>query len=103
MSGDGAARHFDRHDRGATFQERNHENPQYVEECVFFFGSFGHVGGDGADQSVAEQNAEKRSHQRGGDLVSDLFRRTAEGAHGDDDAEHGGDNARGRAESRPWC
>src|SRR5260221_5347925 len=60
---------------------------------MFRLGGLGHVGGDGANQSVAEQNTEKRPYQGGGNLVSDFFRWPAERSHGDNDAEHGGDNS----------
>ena len=92
MSGNGAPRHFHRHDRSGAFQERDHQHAQHVEEGVLFFRGLGHVGRDRSHQPVAQQNAEKRSDQRRGDLVSDFFRRAAERAHGDDDAEHGGHN-----------
>lgn len=61
---------------------------------MFLFGGFGHIRGDGSDQSVAEQNAEKSANQRGGNLLSDFLRWAAQGLHGNDDAQHRGDDAR---------
>ena len=55
---------------------------------VFVFGSLGEVGGDGAHESVTEQNAEEGANQGSCDFVSNFFRRTSEGAHGDDYAEN---------------
>src|SRR5579872_1430238 len=92
MTGDCTARHFDRHDWGGTLKKRNHQNPHDVKECVFFFCGLAHVGCDRTDQSIAEQNAKERSHQRGSDFVSDFFRRTAECTHSNDNTEHGRNN-----------
>src|ERR1035437_5542426 len=93
MAGDGAPRHFHGHDGGCAFQERDHQNPHHVEEGMLFVGGFGHVGRDRPDQSVTQQDAQKCSHQGGGNLVSNFLRRAAESPHGDHDAEHGGDNS----------
>src|ERR1022692_1048551 len=94
MTRDGAARHFHSHNGGRAFQKRNHQNPHHVEEGMLFLGRFGHVGRDWSDQPVAQQNAQKCSHQSGGNFVSDFFRRTAESSHGNHDTEHGSHNSK---------
>src|SRR5258706_12933017 len=54
---------------------------------------FSHAGCDGADQPIAEQDAEESAHQRGRNFFPDSLRRSAQRAHGDDDAKHGSDNS----------
>ena len=103
MAGDGAPRHFHGHDGGSAFQKRDHQHPHHVKEGMFFLGGFRHVGGDGTDQAVAQQNAQECSDQGSGNLVSNSFGWAAESAHGDDDAEHGGDDPQAGAANRPWC
>lgn len=93
MSWNRSPRYFDRHDWRASFQERNHQNPHDVEKGVLLFSCFGHVGGDRTDQSIAQQNAEKCADKRGGNLVSDFFRRSTDSAHGDDNTQHSSHNA----------
>jgi hypothetical protein len=44
-------------------------------------------------EAVGDENAQKGSHQGGGDLLTDLFNGTGDGSHGDDNAQNGGDNA----------
>ena len=80
MSGNGTPGKFNRHDRGGSFQERDHQDSQDMEVGVFIVGDLRHIGGDRAHQSVAEQNAQKGSHQCGSDLVPNLFRRSSPSA-----------------------
>ncbi len=47
----------------------------------------------GPNQPVAQQNSEEGPHQGRGHLVTDLFGRSAQRAHGDDHAQHRGHNA----------
>ena len=82
--------YFERHNRRAAFQERDHQDAHHVEERMFLFRRFGHVGRNGTDQSVTQQNSQERSYQGGCHFVSDFFRRAAESSHGDDDAQHCG-------------
>ena len=60
---------------------------------MLVIGKFDHVGGDGTDQSVAQKDAEESADQGGGNFLADFLGRAAERAHGDDDAEDGGDDA----------
>ena len=93
VPGNGAAADLDGEDGGDAFEEGDDDDAQDVIVGVLVVGVFGHVGGDGADEAVAQQDAEEGADERGGDFVADLLRRAAERAHGDDDAEHGGDDA----------
>jgi len=99
VAGNRAPGHFHGHDGRSAFEERDHQNAHHVEKGMFFVGGFCHVGCDGSDQSVAQQDAEESSNQGGGDFISDFFGRSAECAHGDDDAEHGGDDSETGRES----
>ena len=80
--------------RNETISTRRH-----VVVGVLIFRRLGHVGGDRADESVTEQNAEESSDQRGRDFVTNFLRRTTQRTHGDDDSQHGGDNAEPGSES----
>ncbi len=99
MPGNGTPRHLDGHDGGGALQKRNHENAHDIEESVLFVRGLGHVGSDGANQSVAEQNAEKSSDEGSGNFVSDFFGWATEGAHGDHDAKDCGDDSQAGRES----
>ena len=56
---------------------------------MLIFGAFGHAGGDGSDQAVAEKNAEKRADESSGDFVTDFFGRSAEAG---ERVGHGGES-----------
>ena len=60
---------------------------------MLLLGGLGHVGCNGAYESVAEQDAEESADEGGGDLVSDLLGRATESAHGNHDAEDRGHDA----------
>ncbi len=60
---------------------------------ALLFRQLGHIGGQRADKSVAQQDAEKRSYQRSGNFLADFFGRPAERAHGHHHSQHGGNNA----------
>ena len=55
-----------------------------------------HVRRERPQKAVAKQNAQEGSHQRGAYLVANLGRRSADGAHGDHDAQHGRDDPQAR-------
>ena len=93
MAGNGATAYFDRDDGRQTLGETQQQDAKDVEVGALIFRSLAHVGTERADEPVAEQDAEKSSHQRGGDFVADELRRAAQGAHGDDDSEDRGDDA----------
>ena len=93
MAGNRASRELDRHDRGGSLQERNHHDAQDMQVGALVVRSLLHAGGQRPHQSVAQQDAQKCADQGGGDFVADLFRRTAERAHGDNHAEYSGDNS----------
>src|ERR1700690_2091613 len=93
ITGHDAASHFDRHDGSDALKKSDHYNAQDLQECVFFLRSLPHAGGDRTDESVAEQNAEEGADERGGYFFPDLFRRAAEGSHGDDDSKFRLDDA----------
>ena len=78
---------------GSAFQKRNHQNSHYIKKSMLFLGGLGHVGRDRPNQAVAKQDAEERSHQGSGNLVTDFFGRAAKGAHGNHDTEHRRHNA----------
>jgi len=59
MHGNGPARDFHGLDRRIPLDERDHQNAKYVEEGMLRFGLLAHVGANGADQAVAQQNAEE--------------------------------------------
>src|SRR6267142_3308388 len=82
----GPAAVLHRNARRRAFHERDDDYAHHVIVGVLLIYRFGHGGGDRADQSVAQQNSQKRADQRGGNLVADLFRRAAESAHSNDHA-----------------
>jgi hypothetical protein len=63
------------------------------EVGALLVGGLSHICRDWTDQPITKKNAEKSSNQCGRKLVTDLFRRTSQRAHGDDDAEHRGHNS----------
>ena len=77
---------------GEPYKTDDH-HANHIIEGVFFFRRFGHIGSDGTDKTVTEQNAEKCADQGRRHFVTNFFRWTAESAHGDDDAEHRRDDA----------
>src|SRR5271155_3389275 len=56
MHGNGPTRDFHGLDRSIPLDERDHQNAKYVEEGMLLFGLLAHVGANGADQAVAQQN-----------------------------------------------
>ena len=60
---------------------------------TFIVDRFGHVCREWSYQPIAEQDSEECTHQRGGDLVPDFFRWTAQSSHGDHHSQHGSDNS----------
>src|SRR6266404_8924085 len=80
----GPAAVLHRHARRRAFHKRNDDYAHHVIVGVLLIYRFGHGGCDWADQSVTQQNSQKRTDQRGGDFVANLFQRAAESAHGDD-------------------
>src|SRR5712691_2133118 len=60
---------------------------------MLIVGDLGHIGGDGADQAVAQQDAQERAYQRSCHLLANFFRRTSHRAHGNHDAQYRGHNA----------
>ena len=88
--------HFDRHDWGRSLQKGNDQHAHHVEECVFLVGSLGHVGGDGANQSVAKQNSQESTDEGSGDFMPDFLRRATQSAHSDDNPEDGRDDSQSR-------
>ena len=59
----------------------------------FGFVGLGHVGCQRTEKTVAQQDAEKRPDQRRRYFVPDFFRRPAQRAHGNDDAQNRRHNA----------
>src|SRR5882762_4059099 len=92
----GSAAVLHRHARRRAFHERDDDYPHHVIIGVLLIYRFGHGGCDWADQSVAQQNPKKRTDKRGGNLVTNLFRRAAQSAHSNDHAKHRGDDAQPR-------
>ena len=78
---------------GVPFRKGDHQDAQHVVVGMFVVGSLGQVGGDGAHESVTEQDAEEGADQGGCDFVADFFGRTSEGAHRDDYTENRGNDA----------
>ena len=64
-----------------------------MQVLVVLVGELAHVGGQRPHHAVAEQDAEEGPHQGRGHVLADLFGRSAQRAHGDDDAQHRGHNA----------
>src|ERR1700722_1695355 len=62
---------FDGDRRRNTLHESDHGDAKNVVVGVLVFSAFGHARGYGADEAVAEQNAEKRANERGGDFMAD--------------------------------
>src|SRR5258708_18192376 len=75
---DGPAREFHGYRGRGAFHEADHHDAEHVIVGVFFFAALSHVSGDGADESVAEQNSQEGPYQRGGNFVTDFFGRAAE-------------------------
>ena len=77
MAGNGATAYFDRDDGRQTFGETQQQDAKDVQVGALIFRSLAHVGTEGTDEPVAEQDAEKSSDQRGGNFVADELRRAA--------------------------
>ena len=51
------------------------------------------IGGEGLNESVGDEDAQKGADEGSRHFLADLFGRPADGLHGDDNAEHRGDYA----------
>jgi len=92
VAGNSATGDLHGHDRSRAFKEGDDEDAQHVEIGVLVIGKFDHVGSDGTDQSVAEQDAEESADQGSGNFLADFLRRAAERTHCDDDTQDSGDD-----------
>ena len=78
MPGHRPPSNFNRHNRGHTFQKGDHGHPQHLQERMFVVRHLPHARRQRSHQSVAQENAQKRPHQRRCYLASNFLRRAAQ-------------------------
>src|SRR4051794_26719508 len=82
------------HQRRAALRERYHRVAKTEEVIVLGIAYLHHPCSQRTNKSIARENPEEGSNQRGGYFMSNFFRRTSEGSHRDNDAKNRGDNSK---------
>ena len=98
-----AACEFERHDRRVALDESDQPSLQNSVVGSLRIVNGAHRARQGREKPVAGKNAQEGPYQGGGHLVSELFRRASERTHGDNDAQHRGDDPQPGQGVRDGC